>query len=721
MKNKNIINMSPIRVISILTIVLCSLVLILIPSNVYAQELDVKSIGLDETSLITLTNNSSEDVKTFRIWLQEDFNFKSFKTEKGWIGEKNPQGVIIFTSSESIKMGQSVKFGIKADKQNAIINWKGLNQNNEVIKTGLVKSDNLPIVTQNQIINEKFENTGNTILLESTFKVIPDKPNPGSTIRLVGENFGASQKFSFYIDAQKITDFATDENGEFITTGVIPNLEKDQRVDFKIIGYDQAETIISIKLGNGDNRISETENIKLTIEEIDNSIKRGEILNINGKGTAGKSVIVKIVNSEKNTIITKTTQIDSRGNWKFLDSITIPFDTVLGEYSIYLEDGNYNVLKKIDVVTNKIIFINPTKIMFEPGELMKFNGTAIPNSSLELILEDNLGKEKISDVIQVQSSGFIEFEYQSIVNDDNEGTWTLIAIQKGIKEFTYVGHGQLPTTPLNMSFDKTNYQKTEYAVIEVIGNPLDKLTLIIITPSGAVKNESTIIELNNNGQGSHKLDLSSYSAGIYTAVMKKNNLQSNERFSVGLQIGSGQIDAQTTQDQYTFGERILLIGKSKPNMLMTGKLIDPDGIEIKKIEIISDMEGIFKEENFKIPTDAKTGSWKIEIISGSSLNKVQFEVVSTGQDEISIKAVKEKGKPGYQPNVKISIISSQKVPMFIEIINEQNELVEKMKCNPTKEFKCETFWSISKDTLPGMYTIKVYDPTNSSQIAFLLE
>lgn len=721
MKNKNIINMSPIRMISILTIVLCSLVLILIPSNVYAQELDVKSIGLDETSLITLTNNSSEDVKTFRIWLQEDFNFKSFKTEKGWIGEKNPQGVIIFTSSESIKMGQSVKFGIKADKQNAIINWKGLNQNNEVIKTGLVKSDNLPIVTQNQIINEKFENTGNTILLKSTFKVIPDKPNPGSTIRLVGENFGASQKFSFYIDAQKITDFATDENGEFITTGVIPNLEKEQRVDFKIIGYDQAETKISIKLGNGNNRISETENIKLTMEEIDNSIKIGEFLNINGKGTAGKSVIVKIVNSEKNTIITKTTQIDSTGNWEFLDSISIPFDAVLGEYSILLEDGNYNVLKKIDVVTNKIILINPTKIMFESGELMKFNGTAIPNSSLELILEDNLGNEKISDVIQVQSSGFIEFEYQSIENDDNEGTWTLIAIQKGVKEFIYVGHGELPTTPLNMSFDKTNYQKTEYAVIEVIGNPLDKLTLIIITPSGAVKDESTIIELNNNGRGSHKLDLSSYASGIYTAVMKKNNLQSNEKFSVGLQIGSGQIDAQTTQDQYTFGERILLIGKSKPNMLMTGKLIDPDGIEIKKIEIISDMEGIFKEENFKIPTDAKTGSWKIEITSGSNLNKVQFEVVSTGQDGISIKAVKEKGKPGYQPNVKISIISSQKVPMFIEIINEQNELVEKMKCNTTKEFKCETFWSISKDTLPGMYTIKVYDPINSSQIAFLLE
>ena len=133
------------------------------------------------------------------------------------------------------------------------------------------------------------------------------------------------------------------------------------------------------------------------------------------------------------------------------------------------------------------------------------------------------------------------------------------------------------------------------------------------------------------------------------------------------------------------------------------------------------MEGMFKEEKFKIPINGKSGSWKIEITSGSSLDRIQFQVVTTGQDGISIKAFKEKQRPGYEQIVKISIISSQKVPMIIEIINEQNELVDKMKCNPTKEFKCETFWSLSKDNLPGMYTIKVYDPTNSSEIAFLLE
>ena len=41
--------------------------------------------------------------KVFRIWLSQNANFESFKTEKGWVGEKTPQGVIIFTSSESIK------------------------------------------------------------------------------------------------------------------------------------------------------------------------------------------------------------------------------------------------------------------------------------------------------------------------------------------------------------------------------------------------------------------------------------------------------------------------------------------------------------------------------------------------------------------------------------------------------------------------------------------
>ena len=116
------------RGIFLSVVVLFSISLILTPLNGYAEEMDVKSVGLDKTTIITLTNDGAKDVKTFRIWLSQDTNFQSFKTERGWIGEKTPQGVIIFTSSESIKKNESVKFGIKTDKSNPVINWKGLDQ-----------------------------------------------------------------------------------------------------------------------------------------------------------------------------------------------------------------------------------------------------------------------------------------------------------------------------------------------------------------------------------------------------------------------------------------------------------------------------------------------------------------------------------------------------------------------------------------------------------------
>jgi len=138
-RNKtNIMNKSLKKGIVLTTVMLFSVFLILIPPNTYAEEIDVKSIGLDETTIITLTNESEKNVKSFRIWLGADFNFESFKTEKGWVGEKKSNGVITFTSSQPIEIGESVKFGIKTDHINPVINWKGLDKNDIQIETGLV-------------------------------------------------------------------------------------------------------------------------------------------------------------------------------------------------------------------------------------------------------------------------------------------------------------------------------------------------------------------------------------------------------------------------------------------------------------------------------------------------------------------------------------------------------------------------------------------------------
>ena len=259
-------------------------------------------------------------------------------------------------------------------------------------------------------------------------------------------------------------------------------------------------------MGNSDNRIPGAENIKLEVNGFGKSVQRGDILEISGKGTPGNAVTVKIENPDEIIINTRTAEVDNTGNWKLQKTINIPFDASLGKYSVTVSDGRNQILKNWEVITNKIIQINPTKIMFSAGELIKFNGTAIPNISLELILENNFGDEVTSDIIQVDESGFIEFEYQSVENEDMEGTWTLIAIQDKNIEFAYVGYDELPTIPVNLSFDKTNYQSVETATINFIGKPSDKLTMIIITPSGAIQGSDIIIPLREDGRGEFELE-----------------------------------------------------------------------------------------------------------------------------------------------------------------------------------------------------------------------
>ena len=62
-KKTSIMNKSSKRGILLATIVLFSISLILIPSNAYAEEINVESVGLDKTTIMTLTNVGTEDVK----------------------------------------------------------------------------------------------------------------------------------------------------------------------------------------------------------------------------------------------------------------------------------------------------------------------------------------------------------------------------------------------------------------------------------------------------------------------------------------------------------------------------------------------------------------------------------------------------------------------------------------------------------------------------------
>ena len=141
--------------------------------------------------------------------------------------------------------------------------------------------------------------------------------NNGSTIRIVGDQFGALQKFNFYINTQKIGDFVTDENGHFITTAKIPSDQNQDRVDFKVKDYEGTEKKISIRLGELDNRIPTSEEIKLTMKGLQNSVSRGDNIEIFGTANPNTAVTIKVNDPNNKLLNARASEVDSIGNGKY--------------------------------------------------------------------------------------------------------------------------------------------------------------------------------------------------------------------------------------------------------------------------------------------------------------------------------------------------------------------------------------------------------------------
>ena len=475
-------NRSSKRGIFLSSILLFTLVTILNPTNAFADEIIIKNISFEETTILELTNESNEEISTFRVWLGSDFEFKSFKTEKGWIGEKTPQGVIVFTSADTIKSGESVKFGFKTDKISTGINWKALNGNGIQIDTGKAVPEELPTISEISSETEtQIEKTSYGISSDSTFRIVPEKPNVGSTIRVTGDNFGTMQEFDFYIDSKKIGSFETNKDGHFMTTMKIPEDQKADRVDFKIKDVNGEEKKISLRIGEIDNRIPVSDNIKLTIKGLPNVIHRGDLLEISGTGNPGSAITAEITTPEGEIINSRTAEVDTKGNWELEEPVLIALDAPFGKYSATITDGRESILKQWSVESDKSIIILPSTLKFEAGETMTFSGTAIPNQQIEIVLEDPLGKEIFSDILHVDNNGDIEFEFDT-EQTAIKGTYTVIATQEKEKEFIFVGIGQLPTIPVNLEFDKLNYKASETAIISLSGTGSEIVSLLIIDP-----------------------------------------------------------------------------------------------------------------------------------------------------------------------------------------------------------------------------------------------
>ena len=560
--------------------------------------------------------------------------------------------------------------------------------------------------------------TGISISSESTFRIVPEKPNIGSTIRVTGEKFGASQTFDVYIDSKKIGSFDTNKDGYFMTTVKIPENQNADRVDFKIISKKGEEKKISLRIGEGENRIVESKNIPLTVQGIPKFIHRGDFLEMFGTGNPNSAVKIEITGPEGDLTRTITAETNSKGDWK-LEPLLVPLDRPFGEYTGVLSDGRNTKTIKWMLESSKKIVITPITLKFDQGQTIKFNGTALPNISIELTLEDPLGKEIVSDIIQIDGSGIVNFEFPTTQNT-MEGTYTLTAKQENYKEFIYVGIGQLPTIPVNLEFDKLNYKAGETAVITLSGKASEIISLLIIDPSDKPKGDSISIQLQPDGRATHTIDLKEYSSGVYTAVISKGSTQSSEIFTVGLQTGSGEIDINTTKIDYQPGDPILILGETSPNNLLTVSMINPDKKEIKTRDTFSDKNGKISEDSFRIPSDAKPGTWTIKAKSGSNFDNVEINVLAVIQEGMVVVVDDGQVIPGFGKTINIHVYGASQT-VQIEIVAQDGDIIEELSFPTSKSGEINQPWIVPKDTEPGVYTIKVSDALNSAETTYKIQ
>ena len=145
-----------------------------------------------------------------RIWPSTGVTFQSFKAESGWTGERTAQGVLIFTSATPLMPGESVKFGVKMDSSSSGINWRALDADGNQIdidKTfaGEISNEQPPPDCDSpgvihpdcppDVIPPKEDEP--SVLPGSVFRIIPDRPNVGSTIRVVGDVLGQTGNLTF--------------------------------------------------------------------------------------------------------------------------------------------------------------------------------------------------------------------------------------------------------------------------------------------------------------------------------------------------------------------------------------------------------------------------------------------------------------------------------------------------------------------------------------------
>jgi hypothetical protein len=687
-------------------------------SEVNAEEaISVNAKGYQNTIIIEFENESTSKIKTIKMWLGGDVTFKSFKVESDW-GYTPDNKLVVFTATNTLNSGESVKFGLITNEKVTGINWKALDQNDNEIDKRKTTVQEISHTTPSFIEEEgeaieQVKETGSA--LYGIKKFIPEKLRIGSDVRLAGNGFGAEKELKLYLDTSILKSVNTDEHGNFLTTISIPDTHDTGTSEFIIKDESGNFQSTSINIEEQKNRFLKT--TEFEVNSIPAEISYDEILIFSGSAYPQSAIIISIEDSERNLEKTRVITANSNGEWVFEEIINRT--DIVGEKYVIFKNNKDKTTKNLTVKSDYKIDISASAVRYNVGDTVSIIGTSESNTSTTVWIKDQDKKIILYDIFTTSANG--DLNYQFVVDDRfSSGTYTAIIKQvDGGSDAALFGIERYPTTSITSLMTKTNFPLESKAIMNILGPPSTKLTITVLDSNDNVKLTDSVTT-TSSGKAKYVIDLAGLSSGVYRTAVSSTNVQDAVKFSIGLETGSGPISLVTTQENYSPGESILIIGNTGNNARLTVTLYDPSGNMVSQTETFSDASGSFSTENIGIPSDGILGNWKITAHSRLDTKSVEINVSIPSGLGLTLQIDETEYRAGDTVLIK-GVGQSNSNRLTIEIIDENDQVVTALETPITSDGLFSLPWKIPGDISTGMYTIKISDAENSSSFEIFIQ
>ena len=687
-------------------------------SNVNAEEeISVNAKGYENTIIIEFENESTSKIQTVRMWPGGEVTIESFKSEPGWGGGKYSDGkLVIFTATNTLNPGESVKFGIITSEIVNGVNWKILDVNDNDIATGKTAIETISEITSSFVeeegkIVEEAKETGGA--LYGTKKFIPDRIRVDSDVRLIGSEFQPEENLKLYLDSTILKSIKTDKQGNFMATIHIPDTEA-KTSEFIIKDEDGNLQTTNVNIGEANNRFLKSS--KFQVSNIPVEVNYDETLIISGKAYPKTAVVLAFEDSNRVLEKIRVVTANSNGEWNFEE--LIDRSELVGEKFVIISNNENQTVKNLTMKSGSLLELSIPKTRYNTGENISITGTSEPNKNTTLWIKDSTKKIILYDVITSDGKG--ELSYNLAIDDSFiSGTYSIIIKQEDDSDAILFGINQYPTLNIIGLMDKTNFALNSKANLNIVGPPSSKISITLLDSNDNIKQTASAMT-SSLGKTRYVIDFDGLSSGIYRAVISLQNTQDALKFSIGIEAGSGEITLNTTKDNYAPGESILLIGKTGSNARITVTLYDPSENISSKTEIFSDSSGNFFTEDLGIPSDGSFGDWKITAHSRLDNSSHEISVGLPTEASLTLEIEESNFTLGDTITIK-GTGKSDAARIHITITYENGEEIATLETPITSDGTFSLPWQIPDDIDVGTYTIEVSDSENSDTAEIFIQ